>query len=398
LRHLWPRLAVAAGTTLLVMSGLLFLLIRAVVPGEHRRQETALASKLEEAPAPMAAPQSTSREPAPPAPQPGPVAHSPPPSAPVPDGPADNPPRSASPVVRRTPDVKEAPAVAEGPAAVWREGDQFYQEVVVGRVSGYHVLDNDLRQNVQYAFVSRFTVGKRVPAGGLAVRQKVAAVRLANADPALQARLNTLLQGTRGATFTMTLDPREGVTGFKGDKEAVRVFAGADALGNPSFLLWSFLDQDGWKELAQVTFFQPEGPPRAGAKWSRKVLHSWGPLGSWAGQATYAYAAHKAGLDRYQYRLDLAYRPPRKGDDTLPFQVGKADFRVPAAGGTIAYDAGRRRVAAAEERFHVRGVLAVSVLDLTAPVEMEEVQVFQVRILDRNPWESSSPGTSGRGP
>jgi hypothetical protein len=289
--------------------------------------------------------------------------------------------------VRRTDDEKEAPPVVEGPGAVWREGDQFYQEVAVGRVSAYRVLDNDLKQNVQYAFVSRFTVGKRAPGGGLAVRQKVEAVRLANADPALQARLNTLLQGTKGATFTMTLDPKEGVTGFKGDKEAVRVFAGADALGNPSFLLWSFLDQDGWKELAQVTFFQPEGPPRAGTRWSRKVAHSWGPLGNWAGQAAYAYAGKKAALDRYQYRLDLAYQPPRKGEDALPFQVGKADFRVPAAGGTIAYDPGRRRVAAAEERFHVRGVLSVSLLDVAAPVEMEEVQLFQVRILDRNPWE-----------
>ena len=42
-------------------------------------------------------------------------------------------------------------------------------------------------------------------------------------------------------------------------------------------------------------------------------------------------------------------------------------------------------IAAAEERFHVRGLLAVSLLGGDAVVEMDEAQLFQVRITDQNP-------------
>jgi hypothetical protein len=60
---------------------------------------------------------------------------------------------------------------------------------------------------------------------------------------------------------------------------------------------------------------------------------------------------------------------------------------VQTARGAIAYDPGRGRVAAAEERFHVRGALAVSCLGVDSVVDMDEMQVFRLRILDRNPWE-----------
>jgi hypothetical protein len=264
---------------------------------------------------------------------------------------------------------------------------EFWQEVVIGRASRYRVLGGDTGQDVQYALVSRFTVEKPEADGSLRVRQKVKAVRLANADPALQAQLNDLLQKTRGATFRLTLNPRREVTSFTGDREALKVFTGTNPLGGTSFLLWSFLDQDGWKELAELSFFRPREPVRKGDRWARPMTHSWGPLGRWAGQAGYAHTGRQAGLERYDYALDLAYRPPEAGGAGLPFQVGRADFRLQTAQGTIGFDRERNRVALAEERFHVRGVLAVSALGVDAVVEMDEAQLFQLRLHDRNPLE-----------
>jgi hypothetical protein len=398
LRDIWPRLAVAAAATLLVMAGLLFLLIRAVRPAPHGpaapvllAESGGMASGSEvSAPTPSAPEKETPSLPA----RPAPPAYGSPDADPPPTPPAA-PPRRDKPADAGA--GMPIPPPGDDLAAGWQEGDRFFQEVAVGRVSAYRVLDNDLKQDTQYAFVSSFTLGKRSADGSREVRLKVEAVRLASADPALQDRLNTLLQKTRGATFTMTLDPKEGVTRFAGDKEALQVFTGADALGNQTFLLWSFLDQDGWKELAQLTFFRPERPSPGSGTWSRKLAHSWGPLGSWAGQAEYAPAGKKAGLERYLYRLELAYQAPGKGGG-LPFAVGKADFRVQGAGGSIAFDPLRRRVAAAEERFHVRGLLAVTALGSTVPVEMEEVQVFQLRVADRNPWENGAAAPAGRGP
>jgi hypothetical protein len=52
----------------------------------------------------------------------------------------------------------------------------------------------------------------------------------------------------------------------------------------------------------------------------------------------------------------MTYAPPKAGQPGMPVQVDKADFRLQNAGGTVAFDPARGRVAA-EEQFHVRGTL-----------------------------------------
>jgi hypothetical protein len=271
----------------------------------------------------------------------------------------------------------------------------FYQVVEVSRVSTFRVLDSDIKQGARYTIVSGFQIERKTADGGLVVRQKVEAVKLGEADAALQAQLNGLLQKMRGATFTLTLDAEGQVTRFEGEPDAIKVLTGSGLLGGQSFLMWSFLDQDGWKELAQATFFQPAKPLKPGATWSRKMAHSWGPLGRWTGQVVYAAAGKQGEMERIDYRLDLAYQPPRKGEATgLPFEVGRADFRLRQASGSLLYDPVRKRVAAAEERFHVVGRLPVAALGVTAVVDMEEVQLFKIRITEENPLKPATP----RGP
>jgi hypothetical protein len=274
--------------------------------------------------------------------------------------------------------------------------DDFFQHVVISRVSRYHILELDMGQNVQYVFVSHFHVKKKNDDGGMVVEQKVEGVRLSNADPALQERLNELLQKTKGATFTMTFDSHREVTKFEGGQQAIKVFTGDNPLGGPGFLMWSFLDRDGWKELAQLSFFQPpppSSPPKLGGnkrgggeRWDRSMTHSWGPLGNWSGKTYFQSTGKQAGLDRYDYLLDLAYKPPSKGGG-LPFEIGKSQFQIETARGVIAYQPSRMRVAAAEERFHVRGLLTVSFLGVESAVQMDEMQLFQLRILDKNPLQ-----------
>jgi len=137
-----------------------------------------------------------------------------------------------------------------------------------------------------------------------------------------------------------------------------------------------------------VSFFRPRDVKRKDDRWRRPLTHSWGPLGSWQGLVTYVHNGQDNGRERYDYGLDLAYRPPAAGAGAaLPFQVGKADFRIQTGRGAIAFDTTRGRVAYGEERFHVTGVLAVSALGVDAVVEMDEMQIFQLRHHDRNPLE-----------
>jgi hypothetical protein len=266
------------------------------------------------------------------------------------------------------------------------EGDVLWQEVLIRRVSRYRVVGTDMGQDVRYLLVSRFTVTKKEADGSLRVQQKVEGVRLDSADPALQAQLNDLLDKMRGTTFEMTFNPRREVVAFKGGQEPLKVFTGGNPLGGTTFLLWSFLDQDGWKELAEVSFFRPQEPVRKGDRWARSMTHSWGPLGRWTGQVGYVHLGRQGPVERYDYVLDLGYKPPGAAGG-LPFEIGKADFRLQTARGAIGFDPQRGRVTAAEERFHVTGALAVSALGVDAVVEMDEDQLFQLRLHDRNPLE-----------
>jgi hypothetical protein len=291
-----------------------------------------------------------------------------------------------SPVLTQTWKVERVTDVVLGRSR-WKEGDRFFQEVVVSRKSRFGILGIVVPHQAQYAFLSSFEVVKISAEGLVVVRQKVEGVRLDNAEAGLQAQLNGLLQKAKGATFQITVGPGGEVLKLEGAPQPIQVLAGDTALGGTAFLIQSLLDADGWKELAQLTFFQPPGPPRPGQQWTRKTTHSWGPLGGWLGQVGYAYAGRQAAVDRYDYVLGLTYVPPPKGAGGLPFQVTKAAFRLQAGGGSIAYDPSRGWVSAAEERFQVQGLLGVAALGAASEVEMEEAQLFRLRILDRNPWQ-----------
>jgi hypothetical protein len=292
----------------------------------------------------------------------------------------------AEPVAPLKPPVaKPKPEPVEAVPARYKAGDTFTQEVVVTRLSAYRILGADVGQNIQYGFVSRFTIDKVERDGGLVVRQQVQEARFSEGDPAMQALLNDALKKTKDATFEITLNARGGVTRFKGAKDPVNVFAGNNPLAGRTFLLWSFLDEDAWKELAQITFFRPDGPLRAGEKWTRPLSHSWGSLGRWEGRTTYVAAGKQAGRERITYAHDMTYQPPRGAGGDLPFLVKRADFKPLAAGGVILFDAGRGKVADAEETFRVRGGLVVSAGDVEAAVEMDETQVFRLRVTEATP-------------
>jgi hypothetical protein len=311
------------------------------------------------------------------------------------------PPGPGPAAVRPTPSQQPSTSISEptrppmlGRLTGFQVGDRFYQEVIVGRVTACQAPGIDFRDNAQFAYLSSLRVEK-VTGNGAVVAQKVEAVRLDQADADGREELGALLRKTKGVTFKIHLSPDGDVTRLDGAPNGVGTWSsrGGDGL---SLSLRSTLDADAWKELAQLTFFRPRGSPGNNGRWSRALTHDWGSLGRWSGQVTYQPGPRaKNGLDRYDYALDLAYKPPKKGAGGLPFAVDRAGFRLVAGGGSIAYDRSRDRVTAAEERFQVRGLLEASALGVTVPVGMEEVQVFQLRLLDKMPdperWSAARP-------
>jgi hypothetical protein len=384
-RSLWPRLALAAAATLCVVIACGIVVVR-FLPAPPRETlsdaapATNLSSTKEEIHKPSAAPDVPAK------PLLVPPTSTARPMLPLLDNPSGLAPPLESPSRTALPEAQKPLDDPAKNAALRQAKDEFFQHLVISRVSRYRILDLDLGQNVQYVLVSRFRVKKKNDDGSMTAEQKVESVRLTNADPALQDRLNDLLQKTKGATFTMTLNAHREVTKFEGGQEALKVIEGDNPLSGPTFLLWSFLDRDGWKELAQLSFFQPPPSKRRGERWERPLTHSWGPLGNWSGKIHFQSTGKLADSDRYDYLLNLAYQPPRKSGG-LPFEIGKSQFQIETARGVIAYQPNRGRIAAAEERFHVRGVLAVSFLGAESSVQMDEMQLFQLRIVDKNPLE-----------
>lgn len=304
------------------------------------------------------------------------------------------PPRSVRPVPPPVAVTPPAPAAVPPPAPPrsapvegvlapvvvgrYRVGETFEQEVSVSRRSALRVLGVGAPQAAEYVFTSRLTVEAVAPDESLTVTQRVEGTRLVGCDAAARAELEDALRKARGATFTLGVGPGGDVTGLKGPADAPRVAEGFDPAGGQTFRLWSLLDADGWKELAGLTFFQPGRPLAAGATWTRPLVHSWGPLGSWAGRTRYTAAGRRDGAERIDYAHELTYRPPAGGG--LPFRVARAEFAAPAAAGVIRYDAARGRVESAEETFRVRGTVTVAVGGVETAAAVEEVQVFRLRL------------------
>jgi len=269
--------------------------------------------------------------------------------------------------------------LAPVPVGRYRVGESFDQEVSVSRRSALRVLGVGAPQAAEYTFTSRLTVETVGPDARLTVKQRVEGTRLVTCDPAARAELEDALRKARGATFTITVGPGGEVSSLKGPADAPRVAEGLDPGGGQTFRVWSLLDADGWKELAGLTFFQPGRPLAAGETWFRPLVHSWGPLGSWAGRTRYTAAGRRDGAERIDYAHELTYRPPAAGGG-LPFRVVRADFSAPTAGGVIRYDAARGRVESAEETFRVRGAVTVAVGGVETAAGVEEVQVFRLRL------------------
>jgi hypothetical protein len=279
--------------------------------------------------------------------------------------------------------VAKAPDRKPEPRRPFKEGDTFLQDLLVTQKSRFVVLGLPVTTQLQYRIGSRITIQKVDADGTLAVRQKVEAAALVQADELTKGLVAGPIAKLPGTEFALTVTARGEVKAIGGAGGPVRFGAGNMA-GGFGVQMASLLDADGWKELAEATFFQPEAVDRPGL-WARPMTHNWGPLGGWVGQIAFAYP----GLDRppqaqvkVPYALKLAYQAPQgAAPGGQPVQVVASKFQAPEAGGALLYDVQHGKTAAAEERFFVRGTLVMNLLGQNTPAEIEEEQLFQMRIL-----------------
>ena len=285
------------------------------------------------------------------------------------------------------------------------EQGSFFQQVMVSRNPKFLVSGVAMEQLLQYEIISKLEVGPSQGAGALSVKQTVVSGRLIKADPLSQSSYAAALKKIAGTTMRYELNDANEVISFRGGKESRKAIAidklSIDKLlGNKGFLLTSLIDDDGWKELAALTFFQPTPQQR---QWKGQFHHDWTPLGSWSGETVFAVGRKRGKWQLYQYQHEMKYRAPgvkapgekKDGDKGaadspltggLPFALKGADFTPLKSGGQIVYDTAKSRIESAEELFHVRGTVAANVLGQETRIQVEEKQMFKILVNDQNAW------------
>ena len=255
-------------------------------------------------------------------------------------------------------------------------GGGFEQDLTVTQKPTFRVQGVAVNSVLQYRIVSKFTVRKMESDGTLIVQQKVTEAKILQADDTTRLMIAGPVATLPGKEFTLHLNPKLEVVKFEGEggKPLAGNFGGGQAIQ-----LTSLLDDDGWKEMAQATFFQLS-LPIAQRKWSRPLSHGWGPLGQWNGHVDYAYAGMEKDLHKITYAMRLTHQAPAAGKGTLPFAIVNPKFQARQAVGQILYDPALGRVVSAEETFRVAGTMRINLLGQNTPVEVEEDQHFLIKI------------------
>src|SRR5262245_10585272 len=262
-------------------------------------------------------------------------------------------------------------------------GDHFFQELTVTQKPTFKVQGIAVPSQLQYQIMSRFTVKDASADGSLVVEQKVVSAKLLFADELTKPGVTGAVAQLPGATYTLHLTPKMDVTRFEGAVAGPKVGA-LQFDGGLGVQMTSLLDRDGWKELAQSTFFQMDEPLQSGARWSKPHTHNWGSLGAWSGKIHYAYSGQQDGYHKIAFGSQLAFKAAAASQLGL-LTVQSADFKSPQSGGTLFFDAVKGKVVAAEERFRVTGVLNASLLGQNTPIEIDEDQHFLIRIHEKLP-------------
>jgi len=268
-----------------------------------------------------------------------------------------------------------------------QEAGVLYQALDIHRQPTMSVLGSVVAQNIHYQILSELKVGEPNQEGLREVSQQVKNTRLVTADATSRGTFEKSLRDLIGWQFSYTLDSHGEVVAIRSPRTGAQI-AAVNPAGGQGFLVSSVMDEDGWKELAGLSFFNPSDQDMKKQTWMRQMTHNFEPLGSWQGETTYNVARQQQDVLQINYKHNLTYKPPAAGGGVggLPFKIANANFKAEFAGGAIYFNRASRRVQSVEERFHVRGAIGANMLGQNISVPIEEKQTIKIGISTTNPW------------
>ncbi|MCO6458726.1 MAG: hypothetical protein J5I93_25750, partial [Pirellulaceae bacterium] len=315
--------------------------------------------------------------------------NAPPPAATPPAGipPTAAPSAAASPAVTQS-SSSESPTPQ--PPAAAEKRTVLYQEVEIQRRPTYSVQGVTIPQHVHYRILSRLEIEPPGADGQRTVIQYIEDARLEQADELSRATFTQSLERLKHQQYSFKLNSRGEVIDFQGFARNLAALP-VQLPAAQGFQLTSVIDQDGWKELAELSCFQPVDLDSASQMVRRAMHHDWEPLGKWYGTTTFRGQGRAGPLDRITYVHEMEYVPPQQQQNApgpLPLRINTAQFKTNVASGTILYDPRLRRVTEVQEQFDVAGQVATELLGQAAMIELREQQVLAIRLTDRRPaWQ-----------
>lgn len=238
-------------------------------------------------------------------------------------------------------------------------------------------------QNIHYQILSKLTVDPITDDETRTVTQIVEETRLVAADDLSRKTFAKSLADLKRQQYTYKLNKRGAVIEFTGHKKNLAALA-VDLAAGKGFQITSVIDEDGWKEIAELTFLVPDPQSQGGATWQRQMTHDWGELGGWTGMTTFGWGDSNNELRTIGFKHDMRYiKPAAGGGGALPIKISDATFTPQEAGGNIHFDPEKNRVTSAQEVFQVTGNISAELLGQTVPLQVTERQLIDIRITDQ---------------
>lgn len=260
----------------------------------------------------------------------------------------------------------------------------LFQLVDIRRTPAFSMQGLETKQSLHYQVVSQLMLERSGVPPTTKITQIIEDTRLVAADDSSRESFGKALEGLKRQQYTYRLNHRGEVIEFTGHKET-REAIPLDLASATGFQLTSVIDEDGWKELAELTFVAPPEGQQAGETWKRQMTHDWGALGRWSGVTTFAVQPPRENISQIMFNREMKYTAAGPGSSGLPFQIREANFELQRASGAIEFDVMARRVQRATEYFDVRGTLTAELAGVGIPIKLTEQQQIEIKLSEQRP-------------
>ncbi len=295
---------------------------------------------------------------------------------------------SETPATKSSPKDTTVSPAEPGPSDADGGPRVFYQTLDIHRRPTFVVLGTTLAQELRYRIVSQIEIGTPDDMGARRAVQIIERTRLLQADDLTRAAYATALKSLERQQYTFKLNARNEIIEFTrpGMKAAA---VAVERRATQGVQLTKVIDDDGWKELAELTFFRPEPDVAQGQPYVRQISHDWTPLGAWSGTTRFTGQQVVGDQQTINFRHSLTYVPPKANPAAGPLglRIVSAACSIDRAEGDIEYDLGLQRVANVRETFQVHGTIAAELLGQPATIELQERQLLTIRITAQPPTD-----------